>query len=195
MPTSANRGGFKTTLWVVLAACVITNVWYRGPFFGLVLLVVVAPPILLLTWVLRYARTPRKVVVPVGVLAAVATSWVACAPPTTSQLFERYLGCSLPDDISDLKRYDDYWGIDPFHCLRFHASRASVESIIAGVPLERIESPSTTGCLFTLLDVRDWWRPGDIQKPQVWEGAAGEWHVEMWYDDDSGLVYLRVYTM
>ncbi len=190
------HGDWKPTVAVVLAACVVPNIWFRGPFFGLVFLAFVAPPALLITVILRYARVPQKVVLPVGVIAGILASWAVCAPMTTSQLFERCLHCPMPDNVRDLKRWDDCWGIDSLHYLRFYATKDAVETILAGGVLYAEASPPerTDRGLF-LLPVRDWWKPAEMNEPQVWRGRWYDWHAEMWYEVDSGLVYLWVYAM
>lgn len=190
-----DRRTLRAALSVVLAMCCLSNVWYRGPFFGLVILVAAAPPALLLTFVLWRARVPQIVLVPIGLVGAFAISWALCAPPSTVQIFERYLGVSLPADVREFKRYDDCWGIDPYHCFRFKTGTAGAMSIVEGVPLTRNESPSRAGELYEHIAARDWWRPSELREPQSWRGSYGDWHVEMWYEEASKIAYLWVYSM
>ena len=125
-------------------------------------------------------------------------SYFVCAPPTTGQLFARNLGTSIPNDVRDLRRWNDNWARDPAYFLRFYASEDTVEHIVKSARLTEVpawESAVRPPERF-LLPIPDWWKPPQIKSPRIWKGwdASGEVAVHLYFDPQSGAVYLEVLT-
>ena len=177
-------------LLIGLAICV----WFRGPFFGVVFFVPAAVATLFASALLeRYAgRRTRSWVANIAIGGALA--YLCTGPPTTRQIFTDSLGCPPPPDLRDLRRYDDLWGIDPAHFLRFRASADSIARFIAACALSEVETLEHPTFPMTGLGP-DWWRPRNLRAPRVWRGnGAWGWFVELWYSADDGLAYLYVST-
>lgn len=194
---SSRKPRTRTLLLLAFVLTVITNCWWRGPVFGAAFLCFTLPPTLLVAALLRYARAPQWGRLLTVAVVAVLISYVLCAPPSTSRLFTRYLGTSIPQNVRDLRRWDDNWGRDPAYFVRFYASEETIEHIAKCARMAEVAPRAPTVPVAHLRSVPDWWRPGEIASPRFWQNRVdAEWFsAELRWDPQSGLAYIEVWTL
>jgi hypothetical protein len=180
----------------LLVSSVVAGCWFRGPLFFLPFLFLAFPLALVIVAPLFWLRVPLRLSVVIVWAVGVLMSYFVCAPPTTGQLFARHLGLSIPSDVSDLRRWNDNWARDPGYYLRFHTSEDTVLRIVKRARLTEDspwKSPPPSPPRF-LLSVPGWWKPAEIENLRTWKGwdTRGEFWVNLYFDTQSGLVYLEV---
>ena len=114
-------------LYVAIAGIGLAlNVWFRGPFFGVVMLLFTLPVPLLLVWGMRRLRVKQVAVWGVGIAATAGISYLFLGPLTASQVFSRILRCPPPREMREVVYQDLRWGIDPAYYLRFRTDAESI---------------------------------------------------------------------
>lgn len=187
----------RKILLAVVISSAVANCWLRGPVFGLLpFLIFTVPPALVVSAPLFWLRIPQRLSLIVAAAIGILVSYFFCAPPTTERLFTRHLGISLSDDVRNLQRWNDTWARDPGYYLRFYASENAVEHIVKSARLTegswwQWPPPSRPR---VLLSIPEWWRPQQLKSPRIWQGwdARREFWVNLYFDTQSGLVYLEV---
>lgn len=193
------RGTLTLALVAATGTCAALNVWWRGPFFGLLpFLLYTVAPVVLLAWPLTRLRVNQRVTIAVAFLAAVASSYVLCAPPTTGFLFRFYLGCEQVPDVHELQRWNDNWARDPSVHLRFYARPEVVQTLAARAHLREEElrplpfAPEPLRTPRAWLPVPDWWAPEAIPSPRRGKGFADDVGRSLWYEETTGLTYVSI---
>jgi hypothetical protein len=188
----------RKILLAVIISSAIADCCIRGPFFFLPFLVLTIAATLIIVAPLFWLRLHHRISMPIAVAVSILVSYFFCAPPTTGRLFTRQLGVDIANDVSDLRRWNDNWARDPGYYLRFHATEDTVLQIVKNARLSEASSwerPLLPPPRF-LLSVPDWWKPNEIENLRMWKGrdARREFWLNLYFDPQSGVVYLEVLT-